>query len=53
MHKRTALHGLAAATLTLGLGLVGPQAFAADPAVGHEALGVADLVGGRFADHEA
>ena len=31
MHKRTALHGLAAATLTLGLGLVGPQAFAADP----------------------
>ncbi len=31
MHKRTALRGLAAATLTLGLGLVGPQAFAADP----------------------
>ena len=31
MHKRTALRGLAATTLTLGLGLVGPQAFAADP----------------------
>lgn len=31
MHKRTALRGLAAATLTLGMGLVGPQALAADP----------------------
>lgn len=31
MHKRTALRGLAAASLTLGLGLVGPQALAADP----------------------
>ncbi len=30
MHKRTALRGLAAATLTLGLGLAGP-ALAADP----------------------
>lgn len=31
MHKRTALRGLAAASLTLGMGLVGPQALAADP----------------------
>ncbi len=31
MHKRTALRGFAAATLTLGMGLVGPQALAADP----------------------
>ena len=31
MHKRTALRGFAAATLTLGMGLAGPQALAADP----------------------
>jgi branched-chain amino acid transport system substrate-binding protein len=31
MKKRTALRGLAAASLTLGLGLAGPQALAADP----------------------